>query len=382
MRFRFILTFVLLWRAVASAQELRESWKINLQDQYQYQNFDRDLARNWVSQQGVVFLTPQEIAVYQVSKRRPSARLGARDTSGGAGNFFLDVKVLDAQDGHLIQALHLATSATFSKVAPTHDGKFIVRTGEILYLYSSDFQQLASRDLPLKRLAPLEEWEVNVDHSGQLIVLAHQKLFLRQQHLSEGDINSGKSSADIEILEADTLRTVKTFNVENYMSHWSVGDHFLVGNHYTVPTHASDFGRMDFEGHWTALNSLWKVPRNSCSYLMDAMAHEFIAVYGCNRLFLLSPAGEKMFSAKVASDETFASVINADSYLAAESDRNEVKFGNSISKPVRIEVYDLDRKTALQWVPVESSTVYYDVSRNGDLAVVDGYELTLYARER
>jgi hypothetical protein len=59
-----------------------------------------------------------------------------------------------------------------------------------------------------------------------------------------------------------------------------------------------------------------------------------------------------------------------------------VKFGNSISKPVRIEVYDLDRKTALQWVPVESSTVYYDVSRNGDLAVVDGYELTLYARER
>jgi len=329
-----------------------------------------------------VFLTPQQVAVYQVSKRRPSARLGPRNTSGGAGNFSLDVRILDAQDGHLIQALHLPTSATFSKVAPTHEGKFIVRTGEMLYLYSSDFQQLASRDLPLKRLAPLEEWEIKVYHSGQAIVLAHQKLFLREQSSGQEDLNSGKSSADIEILDADTLRTLKTFNVSNYMSHWSVGDHFLVGNHYTVAERANDFGKMDFDGHWVSLNSLWKVPRNSCSYLMDAMVHQLIAVYGCNRLFVLSPAGQKTFSAKIAPDETFASVVNAGSYLAAESDRSEVKFGNTIAKPVRIELYDLDRKTVLKWVSIESDTVYYDVSRNGDLAVVDGYELTLYAKER
>ena len=98
--------------------------------------------------------------------------------------------------------------------------------------------------------------------------------------------------------------------------------------------------------------------------------------------WILSPAGQKTFSAKVAPDETFASVINAGSYLAAESDRSEVKFGNTIAKPVRIELYDLDRKTVLKWVSIESDTVYYDVSRNGDLAVVDGYELTLYAKER
>ena len=329
-----------------------------------------------------MFLTPQQIAVYQVSKRPGSASLGARDTSGGAGNFFLDVKILDAHDGHVIHTLHLPTSASFSKVVPTHDGKFVIRTGEMLWLYSPDFQQLASRDLPLKRSAPLEEWEVNVDHSGQFVVLAHQTLFLREQSFGEGDLNGGKSSADIEILEADTLRALKTFTVSNYMSHWSVGDHFLVGNHYTVPSRANDFGMMDYEGHWTALNSLWRVPRNSCSYLMDGMAHQFIAVYGCNRLFLLSPGGEKVFSAKVAVDETFASVVNADVYLAAESERNEIKFGNTVAKPVRIELYDLRRKTALKWVPIDGSTVYYDVSRDGDLVVIDGHELTLYERDR
>ena len=51
-----------------------------------------------------------------------------------------------------------------------------------------------------------------------------------------------------------------------------------------------------------------------------------------------------------------------------------------ISKPARIELYDLGQKTTLTWVPVQSTTVYYDVSRNGDLAVVDGYHLTLYAK--
>jgi hypothetical protein len=381
MKFRFILAFVLLWQSHGSAQGLQEAWKANLQEQYQYQNFDRDIVRNWVSQQGVVFLTPQEIAVYQVSKRPSSAQLGARDTSGGAGNFFLDVKILDAQDGRLIKALHLPTSATFSKVAPTHDGRFIVRTGEVLYLYSLDFQQLASRDLPLKRLAPLEEWEVNVSHSGQHVVLAHQKLFLHEQSAVEGDMDAGQSSVDIEILDADSLRTVKTFSVSNYMSHWSVGDNFLVGIHPTASSRFEEFGRMDFNGQWTSLNSLWKVPRNSCSYQMDALEHQFVAVYGCNRLFVLSPAGEKIFSAKTGSNESFVSVTNADSYLAAESDRPEVRFGNTVAKPVRIELYDLDRKAVLKWVSVEGATVYYDVSKKGDLAVVDGTELKLYAKE-
>ena|SRR5437016_14085711 len=90
MKFCFILVFVLLWQAQSSAQGLQEAWKANLREQYQYQNFDRDSARNWVSQQGVVFLTSQEIAVYQVNKRPSSPPLGTRDTSGGAGNFVLD----------------------------------------------------------------------------------------------------------------------------------------------------------------------------------------------------------------------------------------------------------------------------------------------------
>ncbi len=380
MKFRFIFTFVVLLQPCACAQEVREAWKINLHDQYHYGNFDRELARNWSSQQGVVFLTPEEVAVYQVSKQHRSAKLGARDTSGGAGNFFLDVKIFESHGGHLLHSMSLPTSAAFSKVAPTHDGKFIVRTGDMLWLYSGGFQQLAARDLPLKRSAPLEEWEVNVDRSGQFVVLVHQTLFLRERSKGEGDMNWGKSSAEIEILNADTLRTVKTFTISNYMSHWSVGDHFLVGNYYTAPSHADEFGRMDFNGNWTMLNSLLKVPRNSCSILMDAMDHQLTAVYGCNHLSALSPVGQKTFSAKVATDETFTSVVNAGSYLAAESDRSEVRFGNTINKPVRIELYDLAQKTPLAWVPVVSTAVYYDVSRNGDLAVVDGYHLKLYAR--
>src|ERR1700724_519443 len=142
MKFCFIFVSVVLWQAHSSAQELQEAWKANLREQYQYQSFDRDIIKNWVSQQGVVFLTPQEIAVYQVNKRPSSPPLGTRDTSGGAGNFVLDVRIFGAGDGALIKAFHLPTTAGLSRVLPAHDGKFIVRTGDVLYLYAPDFQQL------------------------------------------------------------------------------------------------------------------------------------------------------------------------------------------------------------------------------------------------
>jgi hypothetical protein len=383
MKLRFMLMLVPLWPVLGSAQELQELWKADLREKYACQNFNREIEKNWVSQQGVVFLTPEEIAVYQVNKRKYWARLGARDTSGGAGNFFLDVKILDARDGRLLKSLNFPTNAELSKVLPTHDGRFIVRTGEVLYLYAPDFQQLASRSLPLKRMAPLEDWEINVTHSGQEVFLVHQQMFFHEQPAAnDGSGNSGKSQADIEVLDADSLRVIKKFSVSNYMAHWSVGDRFLVGTHPTGPSHQDEFGKMDFDGQWTSLNSAWKIPRNTCSYTMDALDRQLIAVYGCNRLLVLSPSGERIFSTKAGANEFFASVANADSYLAAESDRPEVRFGNSTAKPIRIEVYDLGHKATLKWISVAGGNVYYDVSKNGDLAVVDGNRLTLYAKER
>src|SRR6202035_28069 len=106
-----------------------------------------------------LFLSPERILVYQVNRSRGPAKLSARDASGGSGNFILQIKVLNAQDGAEIKSLQLTTNAEFSKVLATRDGRFIVRTGDVLYLYSSDFARLASRSLPLQRQVQEERWQ-------------------------------------------------------------------------------------------------------------------------------------------------------------------------------------------------------------------------------
>ena len=67
------------------------------------------------------------------------------------GNFILEIRFLSMLDGHEIKTLQLATNADASKVMATRAGRFIVRTGEILYLYSADFEKIATKPLPLDR---------------------------------------------------------------------------------------------------------------------------------------------------------------------------------------------------------------------------------------
>ena len=94
---------------------------------------------------------PKDFLCIRSTVRAQQTRLAPRDASGGSGNFILEIKILNAADGSEIKSLQLPTNAEFSKVIATRDGKFIVRTGDILYLYSADFTRLASHALPLKR---------------------------------------------------------------------------------------------------------------------------------------------------------------------------------------------------------------------------------------
>ncbi len=66
-------------------------WETNLAQDYRLQNFDRQATAAWMSQQGVLFLTPEKILLYQANRTREFAKLGPRGASGGAGNFLLNI---------------------------------------------------------------------------------------------------------------------------------------------------------------------------------------------------------------------------------------------------------------------------------------------------
>src|SRR5262249_10507775 len=137
-------------------------WTINLMDKFELQAFDRTIKFPWSLHQDVVFLSPDRVLVYQVNRSRAAVKLKPRDASGGSGNFVLDIRILSAVDGHEIKALQLTTNATASKIMATREGRFLVRTGDVLYLYSANFEPIASKALPLLRAVQEEEWQMDV----------------------------------------------------------------------------------------------------------------------------------------------------------------------------------------------------------------------------
>src|SRR5205807_1741620 len=104
-----------------------------------------------------------------------------RSKLGGAGNFGLQIRVLNARDGHDLKQLDLSTNAMQSSVVPVSDNQFVVRTGDQMFLYSADFQRLAQKDLPLVRAASNETWTIAVSTSGAEMALVHDQIFYEPQ---------------------------------------------------------------------------------------------------------------------------------------------------------------------------------------------------------
>ncbi len=383
------LIFLLALCCTAAAQTSRPQplWTVNVHEEHGLQDFERPSHRLWLRQQGIRFISPDWLAVYQVNKKRSPIPLAHRDVNGGAGNFFLDLKILDAKSGRLIQSMHMPTSGVFSQVAAGHRGNFIVRTGDMLYLISPEWKVLASKPLPLVREAPFEDWHMDEPPSSAHIALVHQQTFIHPVVLADGTIASpGKAKVDVEIVDPDTLQTTKKFSISNYMSQWTPGDRFLVGTHSSRPYHAEDFGVVDFEGRWKEVKARVKSGEN-CPLIMEALDHNRIAAYSCYGLAVLSESGDHIFSAKIPSKELPASVINSGDYLAVElvprlnpgdvpPGQREIRL-----KPLRIDLFDLQRSISLFSIPLEKTAVYCDISREGLVAVLEGQSLSVYAIE-
>lgn len=407
---RWLISLVLLVCSAAGvAQQPHPAWTVNLAKLDNYRAFDRVNVTQWTQQQGLRFITPDELAVYQLNRVNSPTTLAPKNNAGGGGSFFFQVAVLDIKDGDAIKKLRLPSSAGLSSVAPTHDGSFIVRTGNIFYLYSSHFDRLASRNLPLSTETPHEDWQITISPHGDEVALVHRQVFVD----NSGKITNAK--AEVQVLNADTLDVKATFETQN-MARWSSAEHFLVS---TNPRKAQlgEFGVLDFSGNWKRVNtSLQGTDLSGCSYDMKVLADEQLAIFGCNGLFVLSAEGKGLFSRMEPTGTRFSSIASGGEYLASESMHFEQATGSKDALPfinmnvggmafeqrlpeyvmrtwpLAIGVYDLKRlndpqlkdKVEIMAIPLKhgaeghSNIPYYDVSSKGDLAVIEGDELRFY----
>ena len=372
------------------AQEPRPAWTINLAEVDDYRRFDQVNPRQWTGQQGIRFITPDEIAVYQISRTNTLPPLKSRDDTGGAGSFFFRIAVLDAQDGHTIKKLSLPTDASLSSVIPAHDGNFIVRTGNVFYLYSSRFEQLASRSISRSGATPYEDWQITGSPRRDQIALVHRQVFFDSSRRETG------AHAEVEILNADTLRTIAKYRTQHLAS-WSLAEHFLIATNPETDQ-LGQFGILDFNGDWKKVTpSAQDTNLTRCPYRMKVVSDDVLVIYGCDGFLLISVSGKELFSQTGGTNTHFPSVMNAGDYLAVESldlatpealpaPSNGIPgvFLPAPERQWRIHVYDLKRLNEFQQnskveiMSVTSRNPYYDVSIMGALAVIEGDKLKLY----
>src|SRR6476646_4046437 len=371
------------WAVHGVAENAEPKWRVNLRERYEFQAFDRTINFRWTLHQDVLFISPDRVLVYQVNRTRGPAHLGPRDASGGAGNFTLAIRVLNAQDGKEIKSLDLPTSAEFSKVIATRGGNFIVRTDNILYLYSANFEQLASRRLPLKRAVQEEEWQIGVSPSSDEVALVHQQIFKRNALSATSRIE--KAEADVEVLSADNLETIKSFSLSSFLAAWSAADHALLSSSPTPWPPSATFGLLDFSGHWSPLMPDWASPAHPCAYQAAALEHQLFAAFGCGNLSVFPRTGEKLFSLKTGKKDFVGSVLGGGDYMAVQWERRYVRPDTAanvpidVAEPLRLDLYAIRNVKPLLSVSLHSGNIYYSVSSRGEMAVVDGTSLSLYS---
>jgi len=367
----------------ATAQTAQPKWKIDLTQRYGFQAFDRTINFRWTLHQGLLFISPDRILVYQVNRSRGATKLAPRDASGGSGNFLLEIKILNAADGTEIKSLQLPTNAEFSKVIATRDGKFIVRTGDILYLYSADFKRLASHAMPLKRQAQEEGWQIGVSPSGDEVQLVHQQILKRSAISPTSKVE--KAQADIEILSAENLETIKSFSLPWFLADWSGADHALLSSSPTTWAPAASSGLLTFDGQWTPLMPDWTSAEHPCSYQAAALEHKLFVAYGCGNFSVFPRTGEKLFFLKTGTKEFVNSVRGGGDYMAVQWERHVVRQDTAaniplaVAQPLRVDLYQIYSSQPLLSVTLHHSYIYYAVSQSGLLAVVDGTSLDLYS---
>jgi hypothetical protein len=378
-----IVAMLYLCCACASGQSAQPKWNVDLTERYGFQAFDRTINFRWTLHQDVLFISPDRVLVYQVNHSRGTTKLAPRDASGGSGNFILDIKILSAADGAEIKSLQLPTNAEFSKVLATHDGKFIVRTGDILYLYSADFTRLASHAMPLKRLVQEEGWQIGVSPSGDEVQLVHQQILKRSAISPTSKVEAAQ--ADIEILSADNLETIKSLSLPWFLASWSAADHALLSSSPTTWAPAASFGLLTFDSQWTPLMPDWAPSEHPCAYRAVALEHKLFAAFGCGNLSVFPRTGERLFFLKTGTKEFVNSVLGGGDYMAIQWEHRSVRRDTSanipiaVAQPLRLDLYQIRSSHPLLSVALHHSNIYYAVSQSGALVVVDGTSLDLYS---
>lgn len=305
---------------------------------------------------GIAFVASDKLVVYEVEEHNVT-NLETRDPSAGGGRFSLRALFLDARNGREIREMEWTTSAAgYSGVDATHDGHFVVKTGEALRSYSSDFKEIAAIQGP----NTFASWFVLVVPPGRLLF---------------ADGGSKKI-----LVDADTLQIVRNPNPSD-VALWPEADYYfpeLVRSQTTQPSHLTWQQSLE-----VANKRLEEAKHHDCTdSSFVGVPKQTVIPRGCRELDLLTPDRSVWWHLEFH-DEVDRLAINGNT-LAMQLDRwpwDPLDLGRR-AKPIRIAVYDVAERAeecSLDLQELHSSkTDDFAVSADGLFAVRLGSQLSVY----
>ena len=162
-----------------------------------------------------------------------------------------------------------------------------------------------------------------------------------------------KAQADIEILSADNLETIKSFSLPWFLAAWSAADQALLSSSPTTWAPAASFGLLAFDGQWTPLMPDWASSEHPCTYQAAALEHKLFAAYGCGNLSVFPRTGERLFFLKTGTKEFVNSVLGGGDYLAIQWEHRSVRRDTAanipiaMAQPLRVDLYELSSSQPL-----------------------------------
>lgn len=322
---------------------------------------------------GTVFVSPDTLVVYQVVENESPMGLERRTAGGGGGRFILRGVFLDSQNGHEVRQMNWTTTASnYSQVLATHDGRFLVRTGQLLLAYSADFQEIASRSLPVNPKNFLDWWSIMVVPPGRLLFIEHRW----QEYKAYHGFYNGPQGDEKSLVDIDTLKTIEAPS-PNDVALWPQADRYfpeLTERHQPSPLPLAE------PLHFGALQKSLDEHEHPYKYCTDSA---FVGVSYqtrgfCEKVDVLKPDGHLFWHLELGEHIGFLAI--GGNTLAIELDH--WSWLDVPPKPVRIAAYDVAQKTEECSVDLRKLRGYeagdFAVSSDGLLAVRMGNQLSVY----
>jgi hypothetical protein len=313
--------------------------------------------------EGIAFTDNGTVVAYFVTKAE-APELSNRKDAKVASPFHLRAVFGDISGRKITSTNDWPTRAFPSWLMPTADGKLIIRTGESLQLYSSQFSLIKERSLEASGRR-FESWHVKGSPSGKVLWLDHE----------EGGSN-------VEVLDSSSLQRLSAWEQEALGSWFSVSDHAIAKS----PVN----GRQqvivkNLGGQWRVL---YDAGPGGCSSEPNFVSDNMLITGPCGSVGLISTSGEVLMKDKIPKGEHIEGDVapSRNGKMAAVSLMRTKggAFDTSIRRSsTTVLVYDLERRSVVLRVevnPLPKSSYHFALSPDGAfLAVMTDSTVKIYA---